>query len=376
MNVPLVDLKRQYSSIRDEVQDKIGQVMEGMQLFLGKNVQSLEEEFAAYCGTRFAVGVGSGTDALYSALRAAGIGPGDEVITVSHTFIATVEAIVLTGAIPILIDVDPVTYNMDPDLIEEKVTSRTKAILPVHLYGHPAEMGPILEIADRHGLWVIEDACQSHGAYYGGKRTGNLGHLGCFSFYFTKNLGGYGEGGMVVTNDAQLAESLRLIRNHGSRSKYEHVMMGVNARLDEMQAAILRVKLPHLDACNDRRRSLAQFYARNLPANVVKPVERPGCRHVYHLYVIRTPNRDELKDWLKSRGVETGLHYPIPIHWQQASQIYKNGNNSLPNTEAAVAEILSLPMYPELTEEEAGFVCRSIGEFFAARTVKKERVRK
>lgn len=376
MNIQFVDLKRQYSPLREEIQDKVAKVMESMQLFLGENVQALEKEFAAFCDARFAVGVGSGTDALYVGLKACGIGPGDEVITVSHTFIATVEAICLTGAVPVLVDIDRDTYNMDTSQIEEKITSRTKAILPVHLYGHPADMGPILDVAEKRGLWVVEDACQAHGSQYNGHRAGNLGHVACFSFYFTKNLGGYGEGGMIVTNDSRLVESMRFIRNHGSRSKYEHLCMGVNARLDEIQAAILRVKLPHLEAWNERRRALAQYYTQHLPLNVVKPLERPGCRHVYHLYVIRTPFRDELKEWLGARGIETGIHYPIPVHWQEACHVYRNGNTALPQTEKAVGEILSLPMYPELTEEEADYVCSSITEFFEAKMAKKGRTRR
>ena len=371
MKIPFVDLKRQYAPIRGEVQDAVARTLEGMHLFLGENVQALEQEFASFCGSRFAVGVGSGTDALYLALRASGIGRGDEVITVSHTFIATAEAIALTGAVPVFVDIDPETYNMDPGQIEEVITARTRALLPVHLYGHPAEMGPILDIAQRHDLRVIEDACQAHGARYQGRAAGSLGHLGCFSFYFTKNLGAYGEAGMVLTDDPQLAETLRFLRNHGSRSKYEHCLLGINARLDELQAAILRVKLPHLETWNERRRELAQRYAQQLPPWMVKPIERPGCRHVYHLYVIRTPWRDQLREWLRECGVETGIHYPIPVHWQAACQTYSRASGLLPATEEAVSEILSLPMYPELKEEEVYYICGSITQFLEARTGKK-----
>jgi len=370
MKIQFVDLRRQYATVEEEVREAVARTLEGMRLFLGENVQALEQEFAAYCGSRFAVGVGSGTDALYLALRACGIGNGDEVITVSHTFIATAEAIALTGAVPVFVDIDPETYNIDPARIEKKITARTRALLPVHLYGHPAEMGPVLEIARKHGLRAIEDACQAHGARYHGKRTGSLGDLGCFSFYFSKNLGAYGEAGMVTTDDPQLAETLRFLRNHGSRSKYEHCLLGVNARLDEIQATILRVKLPHLEAWNDRRRELAQIYARHLPPWMAKPTERPGCRHVYHLYVVRTPQRDALKEWLRECGVETGIHYPVPVHHQAACQTYSNGNGVLPATDGAVDQILSLPMYPELREDEVEYVCRCIGEFFDGRTAK------
>jgi len=370
MKIPFVDLRRQYAAIRGEVQEAIARTLEGMHLFLGENVQALEQEFASYCGSRFAVGVGSGTDALYLALRACGIGRGDEVITVSHTFIATNEAVALTGAVPIFVDIDPETYNMDPGQIEERITTKTRALLPVHLYGHPAEMGPILDIAQRHDLRVIEDACQAHGARYHGRAAGSLGDLGCFSFYFTKNLGAYGEAGMVVTDDPQLAETLRFLRNHGSRSKYEHCLLGVNARLDEIQAAILRVKLPHLETWNERRRELAQHYARQLPPWMAKPKERPECRHVYHLYVIRTPWRDQLREWLSECGVETGIHYPIPVHLQAACETYSRSSGLLPATEEAVSEILSLPMYPELREEEVDYICRCIAQFFEARAGK------
>ncbi|MBF8265782.1 MAG: Glutamine--scyllo-inositol transaminase [Dehalococcoidia bacterium] len=375
MKIPFVDLKRQYSDIKEEVSERVGHALQGMQLFLGENVQSLEKEFATYCGVRFGVGVGSGTDALHVALRACGIGPGDEVITVSHTFFATTGAIALTGAVPIFVDIDPETYCMDASQVVEKITPRTKALLPVHLYGHPADMQPILDIAERHKLWVIEDACQSHGAQYHGRKMGSLGHIGCFSFYFTKNLGAYGEGGMAVTNDPHLAETLSCLRNHGSRSKYEHLLLGINGRLDEIQAAILRIKLPLLDKCNAKRREVAAIYSACLPPTVVKPVERPGCYHVYHLYVIRTPWRDELKEWLGQRGIETGIHYPIPVHWQKACQSYSNGHN-LPVTEKAVSEILSLPMYPELKAEEVIYICDCIKEFFEAKTAKKSRVRR
>ncbi len=363
MFIPFVDLKKQYQAIRAEVLAGIGEALEGMQLFLGQNVQALEAEFARYCGTEFAIGVGSGTEALHLALRACGVGPGDEVITVSHTFFATVEAIALVGARPVFVDIDPHTYNMDPSQIESRITARTRAILPVHLYGHPADMGPILELARTYNLKVIEDACQAHGAECQGCRTGSLGDVGCFSFYFTKNLGAYGEAGMMVTSDPDIARKSKMLRDHGQDAKYHHHLLGVNGRLDEIQAAVLRVKLPHLDEWNERRRSLAQAYEAGLPSSVTKPQQMPWAKHVYHLYVIRTPNRDQLRAWLEAKGVATGIHYPIPIHLQEACRGYCGNDAFLPVTEEVSGEILSLPMYPELTAEEIGYVCDCFRDF-------------
>jgi dTDP-4-amino-4,6-dideoxygalactose transaminase len=363
MHIPLVDLKKQYQDIKEEVLAEIGQVLEGMQLFLGKNVQTVESEFAAYCGTQAAIGVGSGTDALHVALLACGIGPGDEVITVSHTFFATVEAIVLTGARPVLVDIDPETYNIDPNQIERVINRRTRAIIPVHLYGQPANMTPILELAHKYNLKVVEDACQAHGAQYKGRRTGSLGDVGCFSFYFTKNLGAYGESGMITTSDPDIAKRCRMLRDHGQGAKYVHSLFGINGRLDEIQAAVLKVKLPHLDDWLEKRRSLAQSYKAGLPSSIVTPKEMPWARHVYHLYVIRTPDRDQLRTWLETKGIGTGMHYPIPIHLQEAWRHYGGTALSLPVTEKITGEILSLPMYPELTAEEVGYTCDCIREF-------------
>ena len=363
MRIPLVDLKKQYQGLKDEILAEIGDALDGMQLFLGKNVQTFESNFAAYCGAEYAIGVGSGTDALHLALVACGIGPGDEVITVSNTFFATVEVIALVGARPVFVDIDPDTYNIDPSQIEEAITSRTKAIIPVHLYGHPVEMGPILELAQAYKLKVIEDACQAHGAEYKGRRTGSLGDVGCFSFYFTKNLGAYGEAGMITTSDSDIAKKCRLLRDHGQDPKYYHSLFGVNDRLDEIQAAILKVKLPHLDKWLESRRNIAQAYNAGLPDSIIKPHEKSWAKHVYHLYVIRTPYRDELRTWLETKGVGTGMHYPIPIHLQEAWHNYGGGNYTLPITERLVGEILSLPMYPELSAEEVDYICESIQEF-------------
>ena len=363
MHIPLVDLKKQYQGIKEEVLAEIGQVLDTMQLFLGKNVQTLESNFAAYCGTEFGIGVGSGTDALHIALRACGIGPGDEVITVSHTFIATVEAIILAGARPVFVDIDAETYTMDPSQIEKMVNKRTKAIIPVHLYGHPANMGPILELAKAYKLKVIEDACQAHGAEYQGRRTGSLGDIGCFSFYCTKNLGGYGEGGIITTSDPELAKMCRMLRDHGQNAKYYHSLIGMNGRLDEIQAAVLNVKMPHLNDWTEKRRSIAQAYNIGLPPQIIKPREMSWAKHVYHVYVVRTSNRDHLREWLGSKGISTGMHYPVPVHLQEAWRQYGGDNYSLPVTEKIIGEILSLPMYPELTDEEVSYICDCVQEF-------------
>jgi dTDP-4-amino-4,6-dideoxygalactose transaminase len=363
VHIPLVDLKRQYQGIKEEVLAEIGQTLEGMQLFLGKNVQAFESEFATYCGTEFAIGAGSGTEALHLALLACGVQPGDEVITVSNTFFATVEAIALVGAQPVLVDIDLDTYNIDPSQIERSISAQTKAIIPVHLYGLPANMDPILKLAQTYKLKVIEDACQAHGAEYYGRRTGSLGDAGCFSFYFTKNLGAYGEAGMIVTSDPDIAKKCQMLRDHGQDAKYHHPLMGTNSRLDEIQASVLRVKLPHLDKWNERRQNLARAYEACLPPSVVKPKEMPGAKHVYHLYVIRTPERDQLRAWLESRGVATGMHYPIPIHLQEAWGDYYGSDAYLPVTEKVAGEILSLPMYPELSAEEVAYICDCIWDF-------------
>lgn len=367
MRIPLVDLKNQYQGIKEEVLAEIGQALDGMQLFLGKNVQAVESDFAAYSDAEFGIGVGSGTDALHIALRACGIGTGHEVITVSHTFIATVEAIILAGAKPVLVDIDPETYNMDASQIEKMINSQTRAIIPVHLYGHPANMDPILELAQAYKLKVIEDSCQAHGAEYKGRRTGSLGDVGCFSFYFTKNLGAYGEGGIITTSDPDIAKRCRMLRDHGQNAKYHHAVIGLNGRLDELQAAVLKVKLPHLNEWSERRRSIAQAYNTGLPTELIKPREMPWAKHVYHLYVVRTPERDELRAWLETKGISTAMHYPIPVHLQEAWREYGGGDFSLPVTEKITKEILSLPIYPELTAQEVDYICECIREFSESR---------
>jgi dTDP-4-amino-4,6-dideoxygalactose transaminase len=353
VRIPLVDLKKQYQGIKEEAMAEIGQVLDGMQLFLGNNVQYVESNFAAYCGTEFSIGVGSGTDALHIALRACGIGPGDEVITVAHTFIATVEAIILAGARPVLVDIDAETYTIDPSQIEKRITKKTKAIIPVHLYGHPADMDPILELAKTYKLKVIEDACQAHGAEYRGRRAGSLG--------------AYGEAGIITTSDPGIAKMCRMLRDHGQNAKYYHSVIGMNGRLDEVQAAILKVKLPHLDDWTGKRRNIARAYNIGLPSFIIKPQEMPWARHVYHVYEIRTANREQLRQWLEGKGIGTGMHYPVPVHLQDAWREYGGGDFSLPVTEKITGEILSLPMYPELSEEEVHYICECIREFNESR---------
>jgi dTDP-4-amino-4,6-dideoxygalactose transaminase len=340
--------------------------LEGMRLFLGPNVQALEEEFASFCEVEHAVGVSDGTTALQLALMACGVGPGDEVITTSHTFIATAEAIALVGARPVFVDIDPRTYTIDVARIEKSITAQTRAVIPVHLYGQPADMDPIMEIAERRGLYVIEDACQAHGARYNGRRTGGLGHLAAYSFYFSKNLGAYGEGGMVTTDDDDLAHRVRIMRDHGSPERYYHQVVGLNARLDEIQAAVLRAKLPHLAEWNAKRRVHAARYADLLAdiEGVIAPDVAPYAEHVFHLYVVRVAQRDQLQAYLRERNIGAGIHYPIPCHLQPAFQHlgYKSGD--LPVTEQVVDEILSVPMYAELTEGQQIYVADAIREFY------------
>jgi dTDP-4-amino-4,6-dideoxygalactose transaminase len=366
MKVQFVDLRKQYAPFKDDILSGISRVLDGMQLFLGENVQALEKEFAEFCGAAHGIGVSDGTTALHVILRAMDIGPGDEVITVSHTFIATAEAIVLSGAKPVFVDIDPSTYLMDVSQVEAKITPRTKAILPVHLYGQTVDMDPLLEIASRHGLRVIEDACQAHGAEYKGRKAGTLGDAAGFSFYYSKNLGAYGEGGFISTNNSELAAKMRKVRDHGSGVRYHHDLIGVNGRLDEIQAVVLRAKLSHLSEWNEKRREHARLYNELLKGtSVITPVECSGNTPVYHLYVIRTPKRDELQAFLKDQDIFTGIHYPIPVHLQKAMEFmgYKQGD--LPVTEQVVTEILSLPMYAEISDDEIKYVTESIRTFYS-----------
>lgn len=357
LKVPLVDLHAQYIALKPEIIAAFEAVLDSMQLFLGPRSQEFERVFAEYCGCQYGVGVSSGTDALALALRACDIGPGDEIITVSNTFIATVEAIAMVGATPVFVDIDPETYLMDWRQLPEVLSSRTKAVLPVHLYGHAAEMQPILDFAHKHGLRVIEDASQAHGSTYQGQRVGSFGDIGCFSLYFSKNLGAFGEAGVCTTNNAELAEKMCMIRDHGSRIRYHHEIMGVNARLDELQAAALLVKMPHLDRWNKARQEHAQIYTEHL-RDVVEavPVVRDWGTNVYCYYVIQVPERDHFRKTLEQEGIGTNIHYPTPIHLQPACIQYGYRSGPLPITEASSKRIVSLPMYPEMTEEQRQLV--------------------
>jgi dTDP-4-amino-4,6-dideoxygalactose transaminase len=361
MQIPLVDLQAQYQSIKQEITAAIEGVLQNMQLFLGPQSQAFENEFAQYCGCRYGIGLSTGTDALVLALRACGIGQGDEVITVANTFIATVEAIALAGARPVFVDIDPDTYTLDWRQLDEVLTPRTRAIIPVHLYGHPAEMQPILDFARLHGLRVIEDASQAHGAAYQGQRVGGIGDIGCFSFYFSKNLGAYGEAGICVTNDERLAEAIRKLRDHGSLIRYQHEILGVNARLDEIQAAVLRVKLPYLEQWNAARQDHANFYTEQLQGIVeALPLVRSWATHVYYVYVVQVRERDQFRKALEQEGIATGIHYPTPIHLQPACSQYGYVQGTLPVTEAITTRIVSLPMYPELTTQQMQRVVNTI----------------
>lgn len=361
--IPLVDLKAQYATIQPEIDAAIQRVVSRTNFILGEEVDSFEKEFAGFCQANHCVGVASGTAALHLASLACGVEPGDEVITTPHTFIATTEAISQTGAKPIFVDIEPDGYNLDPNRVEAAITPKTKAILPVHLYGQPADMQSILAIARQHKLKVIEDAAQAHGAEYCGQRVGSWGDVGCFSFYPGKNLGAFGDGGAVVTNDAEIAEKVRLLRNHGRRDKYEHLVEGYGERLDALQAAILRAKLPHLDEWNVQRRGHVNCYRKllsHLPLSL--PNERANTKTVCHLFVIRTKRRDEIQRHLRLRGIETGVHYPIPLHLQPAYRHLGYREGDFPNTEQAVREVLSLPMYPELSDEQISQVVEAIAE--------------
>lgn len=362
--IPLIDLKAQYQTIQKDIQAAINRVLESSQFILGKEVEAFESEFAHYCGVQHAVGVNSGTSALYLVLLALGIGPGDEVITVSQTFVATIEAIMWTGARPILVDVDKRTYTLNPSELQANITDRTKAIIPVHLYGHPADMQPILNLAAKHRLWVIEDACQAHGARYKEVRVGGLGHAACFSFYPGKNLGAYGEGGAVVTNDKDLAIRIKKLRNHGGLQKYVHEFIGWNARLEAIQAAILRVKLPHLDQWNALRRKHALQYHESLKdLGLILPIEAPYVQSVYHLYVIRTPGRDALNEYLNENGIGSLVHYPHPNHLVPSFRQLGYRAGDLPVTERLSKDVLSLPLFPELSESQIRKISGKIRSF-------------
>jgi dTDP-4-amino-4,6-dideoxygalactose transaminase len=361
MKVPLVDLRAQYLPLKAEIMAAFEGILDSMQLFLGPWQRAFEHDFAAYSDCQHGISVSNGTDALTLALRACDIGPGDEVITVSNTFIATVEAIATVGATPVFVDIDPETYLMDWRQLEQALTPRTRAVLPVHLYGHAAEMGPIMDFARAHGLRVIEDASQAHGATYQGQRVGSFGDVGCFSLYFSKNLGAFGEAGICTTNDSALAEKLCMIRDHGSRVKYQHEIMGVNCRMDEMQAAVLQIKMPHLERWNAARQAHAQRYAELLRDLVdAVPVVKPWGTHVYCYYVVQVPERDHLLKALAQEGIGANIHYPIPLHLQPACARYGYKAGMFPITEDVTRRIISLPMYPELTEEQIQLVVHAV----------------
>ena len=359
--IPFVDLKSQYAAIADEINPAVLDVMQRGAFILGPEVSAFEVAFAAYCQARFAVGVDSGTSALELALRVYDIGPGDQVITAANTFIATALAVSYTGATPVLVDIAPGTYTIDVEAIEKAITRQTKAIIPVHLYGHPVDMDPLLELARQHNLIVIEDACQAHGARYKGKRVGGIGHAAAFSFYPAKNLGCYGDGGMVVTNDEGVYEKIRVLRDVGQKKKYHHEVKGYNHRLDNLQAAILGVKLNYLDEWNAARRKHAAYYNHLLQgSSAITPQEADFADAVYHLYVVRVQNRDIVIEQLKALGIGTGIHYPIPIHLQPAYQELGHRRGDFPVTEEAADQILSLPMFPELTQEMIEYVANAI----------------
>jgi dTDP-4-amino-4,6-dideoxygalactose transaminase len=359
--IPFVDLKAQYASIKPEVDAAILGVLDSCQFTLGSEVAEFEKEFAAYSGSEHGMGVNTGTSALHLALLAANVGPGDEVITVPFTFVASVAAIHYTGAKTVFVDIDPRTYTMDPGAIEAAITPRTKAIIPVHLYGHPADMDPILEVARRHKLAVVEDACQAHGAEYKGRRIGSLGDMGCFSFYPGKNLGAYGEGGMVVTANPEYARTIRMLRDWGAEKKYQHVLKGYNYRLEGIQGSVLRVKLRHLEAWTEARRAAAARYNELLGGTGIPiPQAMPDVRHVYHIYAIRTANRESVQAALQATGVQTGIHYPTPVHLLPAYADLGYRAGDFPHAEQAAAEVLSLPMYPELTESMQKIVASAL----------------
>jgi dTDP-4-amino-4,6-dideoxygalactose transaminase len=369
--IPIVDLKAQYRSIKQEIDAAVLDVLDSTQFILGEQVAAFEREFAGYAGAAETVAMNSGTSALHLALLAAGIGPGDEVITVPFTFVATVSAITYTGATPVLVDVDPVYLTMDPEAIERRITPRTKAIMPVHLYGQPADMDPILAIARRHHLIVIEDAAQAHGSEYKGRRCGSMGEMAGFSFYPGKNLGAYGEGGATVTSHPEYARTMRMLRDWGQAKKYEHTLKGFNARMDGIQGAVLRVKLRHMEAWTEARRSRADLYDSLLAAGGLQtPVRRPECRHVFHCYTVRTPWRDRLADHLRAQNIGTGIHYPIPVHLQPAHADLGYRQGDFPNSERAAAEVLSLPLYPELTDDQVRTVAAAVLEGAAALAAK------
>jgi dTDP-4-amino-4,6-dideoxygalactose transaminase len=373
MLVPYFDLKKQFASLRNEIREALDRVCCNTSFILGEEVSEFEKEFAAYCEVKYCVALNCGTSALHLALLAFGVNPGDEVITTSNTFIATAEAICYTGAKLVFVDIDPKTGNLDPALIERVVTGRTKAILPVHLYGRPADMDPILGIARKHGLVVIEDACQAHGARYRGRRVGSIGHAAAFSFYPSKNLSAYGEGGALTTNDAGIAELVRSLRNHGQSGPYTHERIGYNYRMDGFQGAVLRVKLKRLEQWNTRRKEIAALYRSVLQgANVEIPLDDPRDERVYHLFVVYVERRDAVRAALQARGVHTAIHYPRPVHLQPAFAALRFGPGSFPHAERACERALSMPFFPEMADEQARYAAEQLADVVGGLPGKRE----
>ncbi|GKV57398.1 glutamine--scyllo-inositol aminotransferase [Sporosarcina sp. NCCP-2222] len=371
MIIPMLDLSEQYETIKEEILSKLDQVMSSSQFILGSHVKQVENDIAEMSKTKHGIGVANGSDAIHIALQAAGVGSGDEVITTSFTFFATAGAIVRANAVPVFVDIDPITYNIDPSKIEAAITNKTKAIIPVHLYGQMADMDLIMNIAEKYNLHVIEDAAQAIGSSYKGKQVGEMSSAATYSFFPTKNLGAYGDGGMIVSNNDGIAELARVIRVHGSKPKYHHHVLGYNSRLDEMQAAILSVKLPHLPAWGENRRKHAAYYSDKLNSKlgkyVVVPFEVDGNYHVYHQYTIRVKNRDELQVFLKDQGIATMIYYPIPLHLQPVFKELGYQTGDFPETERMAKEALSLPMFPELKKEQQDYVIQKIVEFYSSK---------
>lgn len=366
MNIPLLDLKKQYLSLKEEIDKSVISVLEEGRYILGPNVKELEKEIAHYLGVKHAVGVANGTDALFLTLKSYGICEGDEVITTPFTFFASAETISNVGATPVFVDVDPNTYNIDIDKIEERITERTKAIVPVHIFGQPVNMDKIMELAKKHNLIVIEDACQAIGSEYKGNKVGSIGDAGCFSFFPTKNLGAYGDAGLIVTNDDEIAEKIKVLRAHGSKPKYYHSVLGYNSRLDEIQAAVLRIKLKHLDKWNNVRKERAHIYNEMLNniKDIVIPYEDKDIKHIYHLYIIQSSYREELIEYLKEKEIGTGIYYPVPLHMQKVYEDLGYKEQDLPISESLAKKTFAIPLYPELTIKQQEYIVNSIKEFY------------
>ncbi len=363
--IPMVDLQKQYKILKPDIDAAIQNVLDNAQFILGMNVSELEKEIAAYHGVSHAIGVASGTDALLLALRACGIGAGDEVITTPFTFIATADVISLLHATPVFVDIMPDTFNIDPARIEEKITEKTKAIIPVHLFGHPADMTPIADLARKYNLRLIEDCAQAFGATYHNKKIGSIGDCGCFSFFPSKNLAGYGDGGMIITSNDELTENVRLLRNHGSAVKYHHKILGYNSRLDEIQAAIIRVKMRHIDIFNQKRRTNANLYRTFIKRDdIILPSEKPGLNHVYHQFTIRARQRDRMIEALTKNNISSAIYYPIPLHKQELFLSLYRDDDKLTNSETCAREVLSLPMFPELEKEEIQHIADVINHVY------------